>query len=237
MEERKKVLVVDDERLVRESVRMAFEREGMEAVTASSGQEALLLLEKQNFDLIVLDVMMDVMDGIYVVKLIRQKKIYTPVLFLSGNQEEQSKILAISMGGDDYITKPFSLALLTTKANALIRRNNEYTQPMTSEIVCGELTFSLNSYTLSKNDEIIPLTSKETNLVKFLMENQNQVFTKEQLYENVWKQSIVDDNTIMVYIKKVRDKIEDNPKKPVYLRTVWGLGYIFGSEIANLKRI
>lgn len=225
---KERILVVDDEPMIRKSVKTVFEREGMEVVTAAGGQEALDELERQTFDLIILDVMMSPMDGFYVVNIIRRKNILTPVLFLSGNQEEESKILAISLGGDDYLTKPFSLAMLTTKAHALIRRSQVYNQAPSQELTFKNLRFDLQTYEVYKGGEKVALTSKETSLLRFFMENPNQVFTKDQLYERVWNQDVVDDNTIMVYIKRIRDKIEDDPKNPEYIKTVWGLGYRFG---------
>lgn len=214
--------------MIRRSVKMVFEREGMEVVTAAGGQEALDELNRQAFDLIILDVMMSPMDGFYVVNIIRRKNILTPVLFLSGNHEEESKILVISLGGDDYLTKPFSLAMLTTKAHALIRRSRVYNQAPSQELTFKNLRFDLQTYEVYKDGRKVPLTSKETALLRFFMENPNQVFTKDQLYERVWNQDVVDDNTIMVYIKRIRDKIEDDPKNPEYIKTVWGLGYRFG---------
>ncbi len=224
-----KVLIVDDELMIRKSVETVFVREGMQVTTASGGQEALDILNTNAFDLIVLDVMMTPIDGFYVVNTIRKKGITTPVLFLSGNQEESSKILGISLGGDDYLTKPFSLAMLTTKAGALIRRSKDYNLPSAAVLSCGQLRFDLHTYEVFKNNEKLFLTSKETALLRFFMENQNQVFTKEQLYEQVWNQDIVDNNTIMVYIKRLRNKIEDDSTNPEYLKTVWGLGYRFGN--------
>lgn len=176
----------------------------------------------------ILVVMMSPMDGFYVVNIIRRKNILTPVLFLSGNHEEESKILAISLGGDDYLTKPFSLAMLTTKAHALIRRSQVYNQMPTQEIAFGKLKFDLQTYEVYKSGIKVLLTSKETALLRFFMENPNQVFTEDQIYEGAWNQDVVDDNTIMVYIKRLRDKIEDDPQNPQYIKTVWGLGYRFG---------
>lgn len=223
-----RILVVDDEVMVCTSVARAFQREGIEVTTVLSGQAALDLLAGQEFDLIILDVMMAPMDGFYVINIIRKRNVLTPVLFLSGNQEEASKILGISLGGDDYLTKPFSLAMLTTKARALIRRNKDYNTGSGRSLSCGSLHFDLDTYEVSKGGVKLPLTSKETMLLRFFMENQKRVFSKEQIYEQVWNQSIVDNNTIMVYIKRLRDKIEDDPKHPGYLKTVWGLGYCFG---------
>jgi len=224
------ILVVDDEILVCTSVAKAFQREGILVTTVLDGQEALDILEERSFDLIILDVMMAPLDGFYIIDIIRKRKILTPVLFLSGNQEEASKILGISLGADDYLTKPFSLAMLTTKARALIRRNKDYNSVSQNALSCGVLFFDLHTYEVTKGGKKLPLTSKETSLLRFFMENQKQVFTKEQIYEHVWNQEIVDNNTIMVYIKRLRDKIEDDPKHPEYLKTVWGLGYCFGQS-------
>ena len=225
---KKRILVVDDEKLVRNSVAAVFQRVGMETTQAASGKEALDLLERQAFDLIILDVMLGDIDGFYVVNVIRQREVHTPLLFLSGNTEEHSKILGISLGADDYITKPFSMTFLVTKANALIRRNEEYRETLLPQITCSPFCFDIRTYSLSKNGKTIPLTSKETALIYFFMKNQKQVFTKKQIYEHVWDQAVVDDNTIMVYVRRLREKLEDDPKNPQYLRTVWGIGYVFG---------
>ena len=229
MSMKKRVLVVDDEKLVRQSVAAVFAREGMEITMAASGSEALTILEQQVFDLIILDVMLGDMDGFYVVGIIRQREIHTPLLFLSGNTEESSKILGISLGADDYITKPFSMTMLTTKAHALLRRSELYSSASSQKLVCGEFSFSMQDYCLYKNGELITLTSKETALIRFFMENQNQVFTKEQIYQQVWDQTVVDDNTIMVYVRRLRGKIEADPQNPKFLVTVWGIGYRFAA--------
>lgn len=229
------VLIVDDEKSIRNAVRLVFEREGMAVKTAASGQQALEILEQQQFNLIILDVMLGDLDGFYIISLIRKKEIHTPVLFLSGNQEEQSKILGISLGGDDYLTKPFNMTLLLTKAQALMRRQQQYDKQSSRQLGYRELKLDLSTYEVYKGREKISLTSKEFLLLKFFMEHPGQVFSKEQLYENVWNYDAVDDNTIMVYIKRLRDKIEDDPKSPQYLQTVWGLGYRLGSGKEHLS--
>ena len=229
MSMKKRILVVDDERLVRQSVAAVFTREGMEVTLAASGNEALSILEQQVFDLIILDVMLGDMDGFYVVGVIRGREIHTPLLFLSGNADESSKILGISLGADDYITKPFSMTMLTTKAHALLRRSEQYSAAKDAKLTCGPFSFSMQNYCLYKNGELISLTSKETALIRFFMENQNQVFTKEQIYRQVWDQAVVDDNTIMVYVRRLREKMEADPQNPQFLMTVWGIGYRFGA--------
>lgn len=164
------------------------------------------------------------MDGFELIQEIRSRKIYTPIIIISGREEEHNKILALGLGADDYLTKPFSIHLLHSKLKALIRRNNRYQQEEKIELVVGPFSLDKNTLEISKNGEVLPLTSKETKLLRMFLEHPNQVFTKEQLYAAVWNELVVDDNTIMVYVKRLRKKIEVDPKKPVYLVTVWGIG-------------
>lgn len=222
------ILIVDDEKSIRNAVKLVFEREGMEVCTAENGQQALDLLQQKTFNLILLDVMLGDMDGFYIVSLIRKRQIHTPVLFLSGNQEEQSKILGISLGGDDYLTKPFNMTLLLTKAQALIRRQQQYDKGSGRQLSFRDLQMDLETVKVYKQGNLVSLTSKEFMLLKFFMQHPGQVLSKEQLYENVWNYDVIDDNTIMVYMKRLRDKIEADPKRPSYLQTVWGLGYRLG---------
>lgn len=141
--------------------------------------------------------------------------------------DRKDKILALGLGADDYLTKPFSIHLLYSKLKALIRRNNSYQQAVKSELILGPFRMDKETMEIYKDGELLNLTSKELMLLKAFIENPNRVYTKEQLYELVWKDHVVDDNTIMVYVKRLRKKIEDNPKEPKYLTTVWGIGYQF----------
>jgi DNA-binding response OmpR family regulator len=220
-----RILVVDDEKIIQKAILAAYKSENMVVTIASSGNEALTLLKNETFDLIVLDILMPDIDGFEVVKAIRNSQIMTPIILLSGKTEEFNKVLGLGLGADDYITKPFSVALLISKSKALIRRSNIYSIPKTSNVSAGPFTFHSNTYRITKSGEELTLTAKELVLLKFLIEHPNQVFTKEQLYEQVWNHSVIDDNTIMVYIKRIRNKIEKDPKNPEYLKTVWGIGY------------
>lgn len=166
-------------------------------------------------------------DGFELIQQIRSRKIYTPIIIISGREEEHNKILALGLGADDYLTKPFSIHLLHSKLKALIRRNNKYQQEEKMEVVEGPFCLDKNTMEIYKNGELLSLTSKETKLLKIFLENPNRIYTKEQLYEAVWNDSVVDDNTIMVYVKRLRKKIEEDPKTPVHLLTVWGIGYQF----------
>jgi DNA-binding response OmpR family regulator len=190
------------------------------------------LIKKDEYDLIILDIMMDDLDGFEVLKFIRQKNIYTPVMFLSARQEDHDKILGFGLGADDYVTKPFSPAELTARVKAHIRRNRERTL-VTSEtepIIQGLLCLNIKNYTFLKSGIPIELSATELKLLKFFMENPEQVFTKAQIYRNVWGDDFYDDNSVMVYIRHLREKIENNPKEPAIIQTVWGIGYKFSAK-------
>ena len=225
-----KILVVDDEMPIRLALRTAFLREGMRVAEASCGKEALKLLEKESYDLIVLDIMMQDIDGYTILQQIRGSQNMTPVLMLSGRQEEVDQVLGLGMGADDYLTKPFHVALLVQKVKALIRRNQIYSSKKPKEIVVGSFRFDTVKLECYKQGQVINFTARELMLFRFFMEHPGQVFTKAQLYQQVWDESVVDDNTIMVYIKRIREKIEEDGSHPVYLKTVRGVGYRFNGE-------
>ncbi|MDO4329559.1 MAG: response regulator transcription factor [Lachnospiraceae bacterium] len=222
-----KILIVDDELAIRLALKTAFTREGMQVQEASCGKDALTLLRTQTFDLIVLDIMMQDIDGYSILQKLRAANILTPVLMLSGKQEEMDQVLGLGLGADDYLTKPFHLSVLIQKVKALIRRNNIYNQQKQNSITVGPFRFDLMKLECYKNDQLLNFTARELALFRFFMEHPGQVFTKEQLYQQVWNENVVDDNTIMVYMKRLREKIEVNSKKPVYIKTIRGIGYIF----------
>lgn len=225
-----KILVVDDEMPIRLALKTAFLREGMRVAEASCGKEALKLLEKESYDLIVLDIMMQDIDGYTILQQIRGSQNMTPVLMLSGRQEEMDQVLGLGMGADDYLTKPFHVALLVQKVKALIRRNQIYSSKKPKEIAVGNFRFDTVKLECYKQGQVINFTARELMLFRFFMEHPGQVFTKAQLYQQVWDESVVDDNTIMVYIKRIREKIEEDGSHPVYLKTVRGVGYRFNGE-------
>lgn len=225
-----KILVVDDEMPIRLALKTAFLREGMRVSEASCGKEALKLLEKESYDLIVLDIMMQDIDGYTILQQIRGSQNMTPVLMLSGRQEEMDQVLGLGMGADDYLTKPFHVALLVQKVKALIRRNQVYSSKKPKEIAVGNFRFDTVKLECYKQGQVINFTARELALFRFFMEHPGQVFTKAQLYQQVWDESVVDDNTIMVYIKRIREKIEEDGSHPVYLKTVRGVGYRFNGE-------
>ncbi len=224
------ILVVDDEESIRTALRMAFFRENMNVTEASDGSEALELLRRHTFSLVILDVMMKDVGGYQVLQTMRANGDHTPVMMLSGKSDEMDQVLGLGYGADSYLTKPFRVSVLIQTAKALIRRNQIYSSDSRSEIRRGPFTVDTVRMECLKNGEQLNFTAREMMLFRFLMEHPSQVFTKEQLYRQVWDDSVVDDNTVTVYIKRIRDKIEDDPKNPVYLKTVRGIGYRFDEE-------
>lgn len=225
-----KVLVVDDELEIRELIVKYLSREGMQVSQADCGARALDAVTRNDFELVVLDIMMGDMDGFEVLREIRKSKPYLPVMFLSARQEDYDKILGFGLGADDYVTKPFSPAELTARIKAHIRRTRAFRVPLDEKEVIerGALSLDMKSYTLHKKGLPIELSARELKMLRFFMENPGRVFTKAQIYRNVWEDDFYDDNSVMVYISHLREKIEDDPKAPCYIQTVWGIGYKFG---------
>lgn len=219
------VLLVDDDILIQKALKTALSREQINTTATTSGNEALLLLKKHSYDTIIIDLVMPDMDGFELIREIRNNKIFTPIIILSGKEEEHNKILGLGLGADDYLTKPFSINILVSKIKAFYRRSNIYQKNNSQNLTLGPFRFCQNNFQILKDNIALDLTAKEVLFLKFLLENPNKVFSKEQLYEEVWNNTTIDDNTIMVYIKRLRNKIEDNPKEPKFLKTVWGLGY------------
>lgn len=219
------ILIVDDERPIRMALRTAFRKENMKTAEAADGEEALRMLSREKYRLVILDVMMPGIGGYEVLQQLRSHGDNTPVLMLSGKDDETDQVLGLGFGADSYLTKPFHTAVLIQTAKALIRRSQVYSRKPAAEIQKGPFLLDLRRMECFKNGTQIMFTGRELALFRFLLENPEQVFSKEQLYRQVWGDAIVDDNTITVYIKRIRNKIEEDPKKPVYLKTVRGIGY------------
>lgn len=227
--EQAKILIVDDEPLVRRTISRVLEGEGMTTLQAESGVQAIDMVCSQHFDLIILDIVMDGMDGFQVIRQIRSQGILTPVFILSGRQADNDKILALGIGADDYITKPFSMTVLCAKVKACLRRVVLSTQGSKNILSLGPFSYICDEMRLLKDGVQVFLSSKESLLMKYFMNNPGKILSKEQIYHNVWGNSVVDDNTVMVHIRRLRTKIEDDPNHPQYLKTVRGIGYQFTS--------
>jgi len=217
-----KVLIVDDDLHILRMASRILQSDGIATTEVSSGREALNQILYSHYDLVLLDINLDDLDGFSIVKKVRAQGISTPIIIISGNT-----IFGLGIGADDYLAKPVSPAILGAKVKALIRRNRTAMESSEKLLERGPFSFDLETYTLYKDHEEIPLTSKEKQLVCLFLKNINTVFTKEMLFEQIWKDRAVDDNTIMVNIRNIRSKIEADPKNPQYLKTVWGMGYQF----------
>jgi DNA-binding response OmpR family regulator len=228
--EQSKILIVEDEEPIRKLIDKILSSEDMLVYQAENGSQALEMINKYNFDLVLLDILMSDISGYDVAKIIRNQDLQLPIIFLSGKKDDEDIVKGLDIGADSYITKPFSPSVLCAQVKSRIKRRKELSKDDTADlnlIVHEPFKFDTNSYKFYKDDTEIKLSSKEVKLIKFFMEHPNQVFSKEQLYQSVWHSTEVDDNTIMVYIKYLRDKLEDKPSKPKYLKTVWGIGYEF----------
>ncbi|WP_124065640.1 response regulator transcription factor [Clostridium sp. E02] len=223
-----KVLIVDDDPAICKLLEKVMHSNDLETTVADSGLAALNYLKNHNYDMILMDVMLGDMEGFEVIKRLRSQGIQTPVMIVSGRNEDYDSLYGLSLGADDYITKPFRPLVLGAKVKALIRRNKNQILDSSDLLECGPFTYNTSTMRFYKGEAEIILSSKESSLMLLFLKHPNQVFTKEMIYEHVWGNSVaVDDNAIMVYINRLRGKIEEDRQKPVHIITVRGLGYRF----------
>lgn len=223
-----RVLIVDDDESIQKLLVKVMRSNNLEATVAGSGKSALDILRNHTFDAILLDITLGDMEGFDIVKHIRSQGIQTPVMIISGRNEDFDSLYGLSLGADDYITKPFRPLVVGAKVKALIRRSQQSNGQAMTVIQRGPFTFDTAAMRFYKNGEEIILSHKENVLMNLFISHPNQVFSKDTIYERVWGTDIaIDDNAIMVYINRLRCKIEDDCKKPKHIVTVRGLGYRF----------
>ena len=221
------VLIVDDDNAVQTMLYKVIRSNGLNADRASSGEKALELTKERDYDLILLDVNMHGMDGFEVIQRLRSRGIQTPIIIVSGRHEDYDTLYGLDIGADDYVTKPFNPVVLGAKVKALIRRSRGGKAGAESVITAGPFRYHTSTLRFYKEDREILLSSKENAMMKLFMDNVNRIFSRDMLYELIWGETIVDENAIMVYINRLRQKIEEDPAKPRYIQTVRGLGYRF----------
>ena len=226
----KKVLVVDDEQSILTLLQYNLEQAGYDVITAVDGEEALQLAEKEEPHLIVLDLMLPKLDGIEVCKLIRQRKMDIPIIMLTAKDDEFDKILGLELGADDYMTKPFSPRELLARAKAILRRSNAKQSNEATEdeeaIIIADLIIYPQKYEIYFQKDKLELTPKEFELLLYLAKNKGRVHTRDQLLSSVWNYDFAGDTRIVdVHISHLRDKIEQDTRKPMYIKTIRGLGY------------
>lgn len=231
VEKMQQILLVEDDRSISEVVDHYLTKEGFHVVHAFDGEEGIQLFRQNAFDLILLDLMLPKLNGMDLLKIIReQSKI--PVLIISAKDGDVEKALGLGFGADDYIAKPFSMIELSARVKAAIRRATQYAvnEPAETNIIrVHELTLDIENVLITKNDEVIQLTSKEWQIIKLLFTNPKKVFTREQIYRSVWNEDYYgDENIINVHMRRLREKIEDDPSSPQYIKTLWGIGYKLG---------
>lgn len=233
MNRHKQILIVEDEYDIARIVKDYLNKNGYEATIANSGKEALHFIELLNPEFIILDIMLPDVDGIELCRQIREKN-NVPILILSARGSDTDKVLGLGFGADDYMTKPFSLSELLARVKSNLRRVESMTstppkQSDNEEILhFGEITIDKKGYKVTKEGKEISLSAKELELLFFLSKHSNQVFSKSQLLDAVWGYTAYgDESTITVYIRRLREKLERDPSNPVYIKTVWGIGYKF----------
>ncbi len=229
---KKKILVVEDEKSISDIVKFNLQKEGFEVFTSYDGADALVKQEENDPDLILLDVMLPKLDGFSVCKKIREKS-SVPIIILTAKEEEVDKVLGLELGADDYMTKPFSMRELLARIKANIRRisltlSADVDKAEANIKEFGNLTIDLNRYEIRKNGTVLELTLREFELLRYLAEHEDKVFSREQLLEEVWGYEYYGDiRTVDVTVRRLREKLEDDSSNPKYIITKRGIGYYF----------
>ena len=218
-----RILVCDDDKEIVEAIEIYLQQEGYEILKAFDGEEAIKILEQEEVDLLIIDVMMPRLDGIHATLKIREKS-SIPIIMLSAKSEDSDKILGLNIGADDYLTKPFNPLELVARVKSQLRRYTKLGNAVESPGVLyqsGGLLINDDLKEVTVDGELVKLTPIEYNILLLLMKNQGKVFSISEIYQKIWNA----DNTVAVHIRHIREKIEINPKEPLYIKVVWGVGY------------
>ena len=223
-----KILVVDDEELLVKGIRFNLQNEGYEVLTGSNGLEAVQIAQTKQPDLIVLDVMMPEMDGLIACSKIREFS-NIPIILLTAKADDMDKLIGFDHGADDYLTKPFNILELKARIRALLRRSGAADSANTENtLTIGSITLDLNARNAYRSGQLADLTAKEFDVIEFLMRNPNRVYSREALLDTIWAYEYRSDiRTVDVHIRRLREKLEENPAEPNYIMTKWGVGYYF----------
>ena len=225
------ILIVEDDKEIREGIEIYLRNQGYTVFQAADGVEGLEKIRQEEIHLAIVDVMMPRMDGITMVMRLRETKCEIPVIMLSAKSEEVDKIMGLNMGADDYVTKPFTTMELLARVNSHLRRYGKFLEALGEKkqdekiYVIGGLELNEEAVEVSVDGKQVKLTPLEFKILLLLMKNPGRVFSAEEIYERVWNEQAINTDTIMVHIRKIREKIEVNPREPKYLKVVWGVGY------------
>ena len=226
-----KLLLVEDDPEICGMLKKFLEKENFEIITANDGEEACSKFRQETCDLVLLDLMLPKISGMDVLQQIRAQST-VPIIIMSAKDTDSDITLGLGLGADDYVTKPFSMVQVLARIKANLRRTGQYaaSSPASpSLLTVGELRMNLEDYTVSKQGKEIELTAKEFEILRLLLQNPRKVYTKEQIYSLIWNDAYFgDENAVNVHISRLRNKIEDNPRSPKYVITVWGIGYKSG---------
>lgn len=222
------ILVCEDDKSIGNSIKIFLENKGYTVFNADNGIEALKIFEEEEIHLIIMDLMMPLMSGEEAIKELR-KDSYVPIIILSAKSEEEDMVNGLNIGADDYITKPFNANELVARVNSSIRRFYRYTEDENSEdkIKVSDAVLDLNKKVLEINGREVHLTSLEFDILKLLMSNPGRIFSMDEIYERVWNEPAIESKTVSVHVRRIREKIEIDPKNPRYLKVAWGVGYKF----------
>ncbi len=222
-----KILVIDDEALLVKGIRFNLQNEGYEVLTGCNGLEAVELAKDPEVGLIILDVMMPEMDGLTACAKIREFS-NVPIIMLTAKTEDMDKLIGFDHGADDYLTKPFNILELKARIKALLRRSGQGTQSASNTLTVDNITLDMDARNAYVSGRMVDLTAKEFDVVEFLMRNPNRVYSREALLDTIWAYEYRSDiRTVDVHIRRLREKLEENPAEPKYIMTKWGVGYYF----------
>ena len=224
------ILLVEDELGIRETVKIFLKSQNYEVIEAENGKEGLIALQNNDIHLAIVDIMMPVMDGLTMTMKLREVS-DIPVIFLTAKTEDIDKITGLNLGADDYITKPFETMELIARVNSNLRRYEQIlnlkgsTQTPSNQLIIGGLVLDQATKEVFVNGQSVRLTKKEFQILELLMSYPGKVYSAEEIYESIWEETAINTETIMVHVRRLREKIEANPKHPEYLKAVWGVGY------------
>lgn len=232
-----KILVVDDEKEIRDLLTKYLEREGYSVIAVPEGKSAIEYIKKEKYNLVILDIMLPDMDGVEVCRVIRNIT-NIPIIMLTAKDNEVDKVIGLRIGADDYITKPFLISELIARVKAQLRRffvfGGESNKAESKIAKFGDLEINFDSYSVFKGNKEIQLTSTEFKILSLLAMDPGKVFTKKQIFDEVWGEDFLEaDNNVMVHIRRLRKKIEDDPQNPEFIQTIWGIGYRFTGDVED----
>lgn len=231
MEGKYRILVVEDDKEIREGIEIYLKNQGYEVFQAANGREGMEVIAREELHLAIVDIMMPVMDGVAMLMKLRDENYEFPVIMLSAKSEEVDKIMGLNMGADDYVTKPFTPLELLARVNSHLRRYSKYLDALDGETpgdhiyTIGGLELNEDTVEVTVDGEPVKLTPMEFKIVQLLIKNPGRVFSSDEIYERVWNEKAVNTDTIMVHVRNIREKIELDPRNPKYLKVVWGVGY------------